>query len=62
MRYYILIYSAIGAFDRLPENAQKACIQQQHQDLQIELKARGRYATAQLMPSSADVTLKSSAD
>ncbi|MBL4906208.1 MAG: hypothetical protein JKX94_02050 [Sneathiella sp.] len=57
MQYSILIYGAEGVFDRLPQDEQNA-LMNSHIELQEALKARGKFATAKLMPTQNSVTIK----
>ena len=57
MRYSILIYAAEGVFERLTPEKQEQVLQQ-HRDLQADLLAKGKFASAKLMPTSSAVTIR----
>ena len=57
MLYSLLIYSAEGVHDRLSPEEQDATLEQ-HIALQADLKEKGAFATARLMPTSNAVTVK----
>ena len=60
MNYSILIFAPDSVFERLPQEEQDAYMQS-HRDLQAELAAQGKFATARLMPASHAVTVKPTA-
>ncbi len=57
MLYSFLIYTAEGVHDRLSPGEQDATLEQ-HISLQADLKEKGAFATARLMPSSNAITVK----
>ena len=57
MQYSLLIYSAEGFFERLPQDEQDR-VMQGHHDLQATLAGRGDFSSVKLMGTSSAITLQ----